>query len=280
MLKKIAGCLLVAALLGLGATAARWRGEYGAFCHNAAPVLMYHSVGPAPEDWPRSLVLKQELFEEQLAYLKEDGYTLVTVEELAGRLERKEPVAKYIALSFDDGYKNNYEVVLPLLRKYGAKASFFVVNNDIGKDNYMDEADIRELLAAGMELGSHTFNHTALGKTATRHLVWELDTSRYYLKKQFDGYIVRTLAYPNGSYNKVVIEAAKKYGFYRALTGHVGVNSSSTYARAPLEMYRVTVVDDGDGIDGFKRRLRQAYFFGFLASKGLDINKIRDLFIE
>ena len=108
----------------------------------------------------------------------------------------------------------------------------------------------------------------------------ETDTSRYWLKKKFDGYIVRTLAYPNGSYNERVIAAAKKYGFYRALTGHVGVNTAATYQKAPFEMYRVTVADDGNGLEGFKKRLEQAYFFGFLQTKGIDINIVRDIFVR
>lgn len=280
MLRKAIICLLLAAFLAIGAVASRWSGEFGDFCENAAPVLMYHDVGPAKEGWPKALTLAPELFERQLSYLKGHGFAMVTVEELAARLERGETVNKYVALSFDDGYKSSYTVVLPLLLKYGAKASFFIVNNDIGAAGYMDEGEIKELIASGMELGSHTFNHTALAKTASKHLVWELDTSRYYLKKKFDGYIVRTLAYPNGSYNGEVVAAARKYGFYRALTGHVGVNTPATYAKAPMEMYRVTVADDGDGLEGFERRLKQAYLFGFLATKGLDINKLRDMLVE
>ena len=89
---------------------------------------------------------------------------------------------------------------------------------------------------------------------------------------------MRTLAYPNGSYNKTVIAAAQKYGFYRALTGHIGLNTAATYKAAPMEMYRVTVADDGNGLEGFKKRLEQAYFFGFLQTKGIDINPVRDLF--
>ena len=213
-----------------------------------------------------------------MRYLKEQGYTIVSVEQLAHRLEKGESVDKYIALSFDDGYKDNHSNALPIMQKYDAKGSFFVINKEMGDKEHMNEAEIKELIAAGMELGSHTYSHGPLAKIDTKYLVWELDTSRYWLKKKFDGYIVRTLAYPNGSYNKTVIEAAKKYGFYRALTGHIGINTAATYKAAPMEMYRVTVADDGNGLEGFKKRLEQAYFFGFLQTKGIDINPIRDLF--
>lgn len=286
MLKKIfmsLGALLLALAIVLTVIwqlyGEQWREEYAAFRKTGAPVLMYHAVGlEQGADWPRSLVMRPELFESHLRYLQEQGYTMVSVEQLAKRLEQGESVDKYIALSFDDGYHNNYSVVLPLLQKYNAKASFFVINKEMGDKDHMGEQEIKGLLDAGMELGSHTYSHAPLAKIETKYLVWELDTSRYWLKKKFDGYIVRTLAYPNGSYNATVLAAAKKYGFYRALTGHVGVNTAATYAQAPLEMYRVTVADDGNGLEGFKKRLEQAYFFGFLQTKGLDINPLRDIF--
>lgn len=259
----------------------RWQEEYATYKKTGAPVLMYHAVGPEEgADWPKTLIMKPELFEAHLRYLKEQGYTIVTVAALAERLTKGESVDKYVALSFDDGYKNNYSVVLPLLQKYDAKGSFFVINRDIGDELHMNEQEIKGLIAAGMELGSHTYSHNPLAAIDEKYLVWETDTSRYWLKKKFDGYIVRTLAYPNGSYNDRVIAAAKKYGFYRALTGHVGINTAATYKNAPMEMYRVTVADDGNGLDGFKKRLEQAYFFGFLQTKGIDVNIVRDIFVH
>lgn len=273
--------VLLAGGLYWGLNKERLQAEYAAYKKTGAPVLMYHGVEKElPEGWPRSLVMPTKEFQTQMQYLKEEGYTVVTVAELAQRLEQGQSVDKYVALSFDDGYKNNLLVAVPIMQQYGVKGSFFVVNRLIGKPDYMDEADIKKLLAAGMELGSHSYSHNPLADIDEKYLVWETDTSRYWLKKKFDGYIVRTLAYPNGSYNERVIAAAKKYGFYRALTGHIGLNTAATYKRAPMEMYRVTVADDGKGLEGFKSRLEQAYFFGFLATKGININPLRDLFVK
>ena len=63
-------------------------------------------------------------------------------------------------------------------------------------------------------------------------------------------------------------------------TGHIGLNTPESYKKAPMEMFRVTVADDGKGIEGFKKRLEYAYLFGFLQTKGIDINPIRDLFVK
>lgn len=283
LLKLLAGLLVILAVAAgviWQMNKEQWSKEYQAYRKTGAPVLMYHGVGPAQAGWPKSLLMEPELFEAHLKYLKEQGYTIVSVEQLAHRLEKNESVDKYVALSFDDGYKNNHDIVLPLLKKYDAKGSFFVINNKLGHPDHMSEADIKEMIANGMELGSHTYSHNPLAKIDPKYLVWEFDTSRYWLKKKFDGYIVRTLAYPNGSYNARVIVDARKYGFYRALTGHIGLNTAETYKQAPMEMYRVTVADDGNGLEGFKKRLEQAYFFGFLQTKGININPIRDIFVE
>jgi len=259
----------------------RLKAEYKDYCKTGAPVLMYHGVAPELlEGWPRSLVVPSKEFKAQLQYLHDQGYKIVSVEELAKRLEQGQSVDKYVALSFDDGYKNNLTEAIPIMQQYQAKGSFFVINRCIGKPDYMDEEDIKKVIAAGMELGSHTYNHTPLADIPEKYYVWETDTARFWLKKKFDGYIVRTLAYPNGSYNAKVIAAAKKYGFYRALTGHIGLNTAETFKKAPMEMYRVTVTDDGKGLEGFKKRLEQAYLFGFLQTKGININPVRDLFVK
>lgn len=254
--------------------------EYAAYKKESAPILLYHGVGPAVGiEWPTSLILPTELFEQHLQYLKQQGYTVVSVEQLAARFNKRESVEKIVALSFDDGYKNNYSEVLPVLQKYNAKASFFIVNKDIGGPIHMNKDEIMELIANNMEVGSHTINHAPLTLIEEKFLVWETATSKYFLKKQLDDYIVRTIAYPNGGYNQRVIDTAKRYGFYRGLTGKVGANTRQTYYRSPMEMYRITIADDGNGLEGFKERLERAYLWGFLQSKGIDLNVVRDIFM-
>lgn len=287
MLKKILQAAVAVAVLIAVCAGVYWQlngkrlqAEYAEFKRSAAPILMYHAVGPEVGiEWPKSLIMPAQVFEEHLQYLKGQGYHIISVEQLADRLAKGEDVEHYVALSFDDGYKNNHSVVFPLLQKYDAKASFFVINQDIGDDIHMNQDEIKELIAAGMELGSHTTSHAPLAKIDPKYLAWELATSRYYLKKNFDSYIVRTLAYPNGNYNETVISEAQRYGFYRALTGKVGVNTAATYKSAPMEMYRVTVADDGKGAAGLAERIEKAYLWGFLQTKGIDLNIIRDLFL-
>lgn len=279
---KISAALLVLVAVACGVYwqihKERLQAEYAAYKKISAPILLYHGVGPDVDiEWPASLLLPTALFEEHLQYLQQQGYTVVSVEQLAARFDKRESVENIVALSFDDGYKNNYSEVLPLLQKYNAKASFFIVNKDIGGPIHMNKEELKELLANGMEIGSHTINHAPLTLIEEKFLVWETATSKYFLKQQLDDYIVRTIAYPNGGYNQRVIDTAKRYGFYRGLTGKVGANTRQSYYRAPMEMYRITIADDGNGVEGFKERLERAYLWGFLQSKGVDLNIIRDI---
>ena len=256
--------------------------EYAAYRKTGAPILMYHAIctSEGKEHWPQSLILKPKLFEEQMKYLHDAGYKVVSVKELAEKLESGASVDKYVGLTFDDGYIDNYTTALPIMKKYDATGTFFIVFADIGKKDKMGDKEILDLVADGMELGSHTINHAPLTKIEPKYLVWEISVSKYFMKKRFDSYIVRTLSYPNGGYNDEVIATAKKYGYYRAVTGHVGLNTPFGYKKSPMEMYRVNVMDDGKGLEGFKNKLEQAYFFGFLKTKGIDVNKIRDIFAK
>ncbi len=289
MIKKILkgfGLLVLALFLGAAIywylNGQRLQEEYAAFKKTAAPIFMYHAVETPGGDfkWPKGMLVPEQLFKEQMEYLKDQGYRLLTVEQLAERLQTNADVDKYAALTFDDGYKDNYSVVLPILEKYGAKATFFVVNKDIGDWLHMDQKEIKALMAAGMELGSHTTSHAPLDLIEEHYLPWELATARFNLKVDYDRYVVRSLSYPNGGYNKTVISEAERYGFYRAVTGNIGVNTAATYKAAPMEMYRINVVDDGNGLQGFKNRLERAYFFGFLQTKGFDINVIRRVIVR
>jgi hypothetical protein len=64
------------------------------------------------------------------------------------------------------------------------------------------------------------------------------------------------------------------------VTGKVGANTYQSFSRKPYEMYRISIVDDGNGLEGFKRRLERAYIWGYLQTKGIDLNILRDLLMQ
>ena len=255
--------------------------EYAAYRKSSAPILLYHAVGePVEIEWPPSLILPASLFEAHLQYLTKEDYKVVSVEELVSLLQNGGNLDKVIAMSFDDGYRNNHTDALPLLKKYNAKASFYVVHRDIGKTIYMDNDRLLDLLANGMEIGSHTINHAPLALIDPKYLPWEVGSAKKFIEKNLDGYILKGVAYPNGGYNAKVIEAVKEYKFTYGLTGKVGANTHQSFQKAPYELQRISIVDDGNGLDGFKRRLERAYLWGFLQTRGIDLNIIRDFLMQ
>ena len=255
--------------------------EYAAYRKSSAPILLYHAVGePVEIEWPPSLILPASLFEAHLQYLTKEDYKVVSVEELVSLLQNGGNLDKVVAMSFDDGYRNNHTDALPLLKKYNAKASFYVVHRDIGKTIYMDNDSLLDLLANGMEIGSHTINHAPLALIDPKYLPWEVGSAKKFIEKNLDGYILKGIAYPNGGYNAKVIEAVKEYKFTYGLTGKVGANTHQSFQKAPYELQRISIVDDGNGLDGFKRRLERAYLWGFLQTRGIDLNIIRDFLMQ
>ncbi len=252
--------------------------EYAAYRRNSAPILLYHAVGePVEIEWPPSLILPSSLFEEHLKYLTQEGYRIVSVAQLAEILRSNGSVEKVVAMSFDDGYRNNHTDALPLLKKYNAKASFYIVDRDIEKGVYMNRAQLLNLAGAGMELGSHTINHAPLALIDPKYLPWEVGTAKKRLEEKLIDYKVKGMAYPNGGYNEKVISSLKEYSYEYGLTGKVGANTYQTFSQKPYEMYRISIVDDGNGLEGFKRRLDRAYIWGYLQTKGFDLNILRDL---
>ena len=86
-------------------------------------ILMYHSIRKDPGETHSELVVTPESFEKQLKFLQSKGYKFLTISELLNSKSNQYP---RVAITFDDGFKDNYEIAFPLLRKYGAKATIYL----------------------------------------------------------------------------------------------------------------------------------------------------------
>lgn len=171
------------------------------------PVFMYHSVNEIPfakdEQWS---VYPQE-FEKQIKYWVQNGYTGIFVSEIPQSNSFKNP----IAITFDDGYEDNYIVAYPILKKYNMKATIFVVAGMIGKENYLTKEQMKEMSDSGLvTIQSHTFSHQNLCELDEEELEIELKQSQSILE-EITQKKVTALAYPFGSYNDIVMKKAEKY---------------------------------------------------------------------
>jgi peptidoglycan/xylan/chitin deacetylase (PgdA/CDA1 family) len=181
------------------------------------PVLMYHSIG---EERDNDAVINKERFIEQMAYLKSNGFTTISLDELFGYLhEGRGLPPKPVVLTFDDGYRDTYEVAFPILKQYGFKAVVFIPASFAGVK--LSWQEIREMKAAGVEIASHSFSHNELGAMPLAEQTKEIVES----KAVFDKYLnqdTRSFCYPNSSYNQETLKILREKGFILGFTTEPG----------------------------------------------------------
>ena len=174
------------------------------------PVLLYHAVSDNIWGTEKYFVSPKQL-DEQLAWLVEEGYEPIWFSDLADIESYEKPVI----LTFDDGYEDNYTTVLPLLQKYGVKATVFVITGYSlgGNEYYLTPEHITELSRSGLvEIQSNTVSHASFTSISAEERENELRQSKEDITK-LTGKEPYVLAYPNGARNSETDEAVK--AFYR-----------------------------------------------------------------
>ena len=219
------------------------------------PILEYHMVkDDAKPDEVRYAVPPAE-FAAQLDYLAQEGYTTITPQDYArARKGKQELPAKPVILSFDDGYEDNWRVVLPMLQERGMKAVFYVVTNDIGQPGYMTWDNLFDLEHSGMEVGSHTANHIPLTTLTPTEQRDELRLSKLLLEWRGMGTIY-SFSYPNGAYDDSIVTMLAEENYLTAVTGEAGLN---TFEPNPYRLHRVNIPAPHLGLTEFRLRLLKA----------------------
>lgn len=208
------------------------------------PILYYHAVNDTIEGMAELFVSPKE-FEKQMEYLKQNNYTVIGFEDLA----HVDAVQNPVIITFDDGYEDNYTYAYPVLKKYGFKATIFVVGDIIGNPSILNRNQMTEMKDL-ISFQGHTMTHQNLTKLKPEEIEWELTESNKQIEA-ITGKTVHSFAYPEGHYNKQVLDIVKKYYRYAVL------NVSGIYntGENPYEIKRVYVPRELD-IKGFERRLK------------------------
>ena len=219
------------------------------------PILEYHMVTENPHPDAKPYVVPPEDFAEQLDYLAEEGYTTITPQDYARARKGKQQLPeKPIILSFDDGYEDNWRVVLPMLEERGMKAVFYMVTNSIGKPGYLTWDNLFDMERRGMEIGSHTANHLPLTTLSPEKQREELRLSKLML--EWKGMkTIYSFSYPNGSYNAGVVAMLAEEEYLTAVTGEAGLNTLETN---PYLLRRVNIPPPHFGLTEFRLRLMKA----------------------
>jgi peptidoglycan/xylan/chitin deacetylase (PgdA/CDA1 family) len=126
-----------------------------------------------------------------------------------------------VRMSFDDGNASDVELALPRLIERGLSATFFVVADRIGRDGYASASDLRALVGAGMEIGSHGLTHRSWRGLAAPELSDELVRSRALIEDAA-GTAVNAAACPFGAYDRRVLNGLREAGYSRVYTSDGG----------------------------------------------------------
>ncbi len=228
------------------------------------PVLVYHCVGDNPSaPAGDALYVSERTFARQMAFLRHMGYQPV----FAGALKETLP-RRAIVITFDDGYANNGSMALPILQRYGMKATIFTVgaDNDRRRPGRLTWEEMRQMEASGLvEIQSHTYDlHTidAQGRFAEMPRIEE-EPEAYKLRILADiaaqreafrgqlGHVPEAMAYPNGWYNAALDELYAQNGYALRFTieprmalaedisqGRVPRIPVFSWTRLPVELFK------------------------------------------
>lgn len=184
------------------------------------PILMYHyirTVDPQADPLGFHLSVRPDRFEEHLAWLRDNGYVGLRMRDLAVCLRHADCPHRSVALTFDDGYIDHVTTALPLLRRYGFPATFYIITGFVGREGYMTWTDLERLRDSGMELGAHTVSHADLAALAPDAAQYEIVASGAALRERL-GIEVVSFSYPAGSFTPTVARLVRAAGYTNAVT--------------------------------------------------------------
>lgn len=207
---------------------------YSKFSNKKVFIVGFHSVGGS---FPK-VSIETLLFEKQIEYMKKHGHTFIHFSDL-DLLKNKE-ISKPTIIYFDDGFKDNLTVALPILKKYNATATVFVVPkySESSDDKYMSWDDIRTLHREGIEVGSHTESHAILTEFSEEGIKNELVSSKKIIEKEINAPVL-AFSYPKGRYNEKIKNEVKNAGYKFAITTEYGINSFSDICANSFELKKV-----------------------------------------
>lgn len=207
ILYVLAGLLALAAILYLLGNYTFWLPLRSA---KLPRVVMLHQVTPDAE--PSGMNMPPAKFEQLLQYLVKKSAVFCFVSEL----DQYQGQKNVFALSFDDGFLDNYQYAYPLLKKYQAKATIYLATQIEGIEK-LNEAQIREMADSGViEFGAHTQHHVNLLKLSDDDAFAEMQAS----KQDVEALVGKcpSFAYPFGRFNEKHQQMAKEVGFKNAVS--------------------------------------------------------------
>lgn len=225
----------------------------GAVMNDRTVFLMYHEIESAgralcdSEPGYVRYVVSETAFRHQLAQLQSAGVRGASVgQSLAS--EQKEPA---VVITFDDGCETDALIAAPLLSQFGFNATFYVIAGRVGLRGYLSPAQLRELSAAGFEIGCHSMTHSYLDELNDEQLRVELSEAKDRLEQIIHSRVAH-FSCPGGRWSRTLARTAAEVGYESVATSRVGTNAPTT---SRFNLARVAVMRDMNG-QAFARTVR------------------------
>ena len=186
-----------------------------------APILLYHHVGEeqlqSGDESTSQYDVTPADFKAELEMLQELGYHTVRVSQIATAILGQGTLPpRPIALSFDDGWVDEFQTIFPLLQENGDVGTFYIPSSYPGAPGTVTWADLKEMASAGMEIGDHSRTHGHLASMTDAQVLDEVYDSKKYLEEQL-GVTVDTFAYPYGEFTRDLGNAVSRAGYVGAV---------------------------------------------------------------
>ena len=235
-------------------------------------IMMYHMIAEQPLNIKKSgLRVSEQMFERHLKYFTDNDWKFIKMSELAKYNDQD----RVVAITFDDGYVDNYKKAFPLLKKYNACATLYLVidrhDNDwsvkknpkhdtgaLSKEEKLSDDHIQEMVDSNIfELGGHTVSHPFLPDLTMEEKEKEMISCKNILENKFNTKVT-SFAYPFGIYSDEDVKIIENSSFQSAVTTNEGMASLDSI----YELKRIKA-SGKDGFFAFKLRLLKG-FRGFI----------------
>lgn len=226
------------------------------------PILMYHNI-TSSEDVSLNLTISISKFEQQLKYIIDNQYTSYFVSEIYGKTQIDK---KSLIITFDDVTENQLLYALPLLKKYGVKATFFIPFSYVGKSDLWNDGSekimtveqLKSLDSEVIELGHHSYFHRKYNTLTPEEIQDDFDKSFDFIKEN-KLKVFPALAYPYGNFPKKGKHKDKFFGLLEKNSIKVAFRIGNRVNRFPFknkfEIQRIDIKGQ-DSMFAFKWKLR------------------------